>query len=73
MTNRWYQDKLLLQAAYEKYGTFQAAAEALGGADHTTLARWWRKHNLGALPKGPKNSGANEEALSELHRFVYGQ
>lgn len=59
-------------AAREKYGTFEAMADALGGADYTTLSRWWHKHNLGALPKGPKPKSVNEDALSELHKFVYG-
>lgn len=72
MEIRWYHDPRLLKAAYERYGTFEAAAAALGGADHTTLARWWHKHSLGTLPKGPKPIDSNNEALMELHEFVYG-
>lgn len=70
---RWYHDPRLLQAAYERYGTFGAAADALGGADATTLTRWWHRHNLGKLPKGPAPSAANEDALTELHKLVYGE
>lgn len=70
--DRWYHDKRLMLAARERYGTFQAMSEALGGADYSTLARWWHKHNLGALPKGPKPTPANEEALNDLHAYVYG-
>lgn len=69
---RWYHDKRLMLAARERYGTFDAMADALGGADYTTLARWWHKHNLGPLPKGPKPGAANTEALKELHELVYG-
>lgn len=68
----WYHDRNLMLAAREKYGTFEAMAEALGGADYSTLARWWHRHNLGALPKGPKPMAANEDALSDLHKYVYG-
>jgi hypothetical protein len=69
---RWYHDPRLMVAAREKYGSFEAMAEALGGADYTTLSRWWHKHNLGVLPKGPKPKAANESAISELHKYVYG-
>lgn len=73
MDNRWYHDPRLLKAAYERYGTFEAAAAAMGGADWTTLARWWHRHNLGSLPKGPKTPKGNEEAIRELHEYVYGK
>lgn len=72
MDARWYRDPRLLQAAYEKYGTFEAASQALGGGDYTTLARWWHKHNLGPLPKGPKPKEVNTSALDDLHKYVYG-
>lgn len=70
---RWYHDPRLLKAAYERYGTFEEVANALGGADYTTLARWWKKHSLGPLPKGPKPQNVNTDALTELHEYVYGQ
>jgi transposase-like protein len=75
MTSKWYEDRNLLKAAYEQYGTLVGAAEALGGADPTTLSKWWRRHGLNKLPKGPRANThpVNKEALEELHRSIYGK
>lgn len=72
MTERWYQDKQLLKAAYEEYGSFAAIVENVGGADRTTLSKWWRKHRLGSLPYGPHPQGVpNKDALQRLAKKIY--
>jgi len=73
MTDRWYQDKALLKAAYEKYGSFDAIAQEIGGADRTTLSRWWKRHKLGSLSFGPSPKGkVNQDALKRLAKSIYG-
>jgi transposase-like protein len=72
MESRWYTNPELLIAAREEFGSFQAIAREIGGADASTLSYWWRKLNLPRLPKGPQpGARVNEEALKRLHRKVY--
>lgn len=49
---RWWQDANLLQQAVADHGTQVAAAIAIGGVTHQTLAAWWRKFGLPPLPTG---------------------
>ena len=63
----------MLQEAYKEYGSFDAIADAIGGADRSTLARWWHHHGLPALSHGPDPKNAtNKEALKRLAQKVYG-
>lgn len=69
---RWYENPDILRAAYEKYGTLEAAASALGGAHKSTLAYWWKRHGFEKLPRGQNPSKTNREALKELADSIYG-
>lgn len=70
---RWYQDKRLLRAAYEEYGSLAGAAQAIGGVHKSTLAGWWNKLGLEQLPKGEHPGGPkNREALEAVYKRVYG-
>jgi len=72
MESRWYQDPKLLRAAYEEYGSFDLIATEIGGADRTTLSRWWKRHGLGSLSFGPEpKTAVRKEALNRLAQKVY--
>ncbi len=69
----WYKDRELLRAAKDEYGTLAGAARAIGGADKSTLGRWWNKHRLDMLTPGPDALKVeHSEALQRLYQRVYG-
>ncbi len=64
---RWYENKELLLAAVEKYGSVDAAARAIGGAHVSTIQKAYQRHNLPKRKPGPTPKGApNQDALREL-------
>jgi hypothetical protein len=71
--DRWYKDEKLLRAAYEEYGSLEAAANAIGGVTASTLHKTWRSNpSLPPLPRGPAPRGqADQEALRRLAAKVY--
>ena len=70
---KWYRNPELLKAAYDEYGSLDAAARAIGGVHKSTLALAWRDLGLHKLPRGPVPSPGNEEALKKLYKTVYGR
>jgi transposase-like protein len=68
---KWYEDKELLQLAYQEHGSLTLVAERIGGASPSTLRNWWRIHGLEPLPRGPQPTArVNIEALSRLYAKV---
>lgn len=70
---RWYNDRNLLLAAVEEYGSVDAAARAIGGASISTVQKAYRRLGLPQRPPGPTPKGqADREALNRLAKKVYG-
>lgn len=68
----WYDDKNLLVAALEEYGSFAAAASAIGGASASTLQKAWNRHKLPPRDPGKRaKPPENQEALQKLYERVY--
>ena len=71
--DKWYLNPELLKAAVEEYGSIQAAALAIGGADVSTVQKAWKRMGLEKRPRGPLPKGdINRDALAALHQKVYG-
>lgn len=73
MDDRWYNNKALLSAAVEEYGSIEAAVIAIGGCHPTTAQKAWKRMGLERRPRGPIPKGpVDREALARLHQKVFG-
>jgi hypothetical protein len=61
----WYKNAETLEREYAEHGTFVAMAQAHGGHE-STYVKWWKRHGLPELLRGPKAGAPVETGAVEL-------